>query len=163
MSNDERVERALEEALATYSSQEPLAGLEQRVLKRVYAARATALRRWALAAAMLAAAGLVLAVALWKRAPEPVSQASVRHAVQSVPVAAPPATPAAAPRRRRHTIPSRFPTPAPLSPEERALLAFVAHAPVEAQKSFTEKQEFAVRPVSIEQIKIDPLKIQNLE
>lgn len=50
-----------------------------------------------------------------------------------------------------------FPTPAPLSPEERALLAFATQAPPDVKKQVIEAQKHLGDPIEIATLKIRPL------
>ncbi len=134
----DELDQFLEEALATYSSQEPPLGLEQRVLHRVHAAGVShrvLLWRWALAIPVLASL-LMIAVSQRTR-PQ-------GHAAEPTVVPTPVELRAAAPRVRRpvnraHAAPppprrAVFPLPAPLSPEERALVDLVTRFPTKREK-----------------------------
>ena len=61
--------------------------------------------------------------------------------------------------RRRKVLPRlpQFPAPVPVTNAERALLAFVAQAPKEAQEALIESDQRRVEPIRIEEIKIEPL------
>jgi len=157
-SDEERAaDRMIDEALARYASAEPLAGIEERVLERVRAARArrSALQRWALAAAVAAAAVLLLTLRP-VRTPRIVHRPPVEiaHSVTPVPHFARPRIEVRRPRPR-HRAWRPFPTPAPISPEEQALLT-LADAPPRVRDVLIEKQE-------IEEIRIAPLKIEPLK
>ncbi len=164
MSDDARdkIESLLDDALANYSRQEPRPGLEGRVLERVRAetARRVAFPRWGWA--IPAAACLLWAGVLWTRHTARPVQIAVTH-VAAVPVAAPlqPVIRAVVnhPKRKRKVLAklAQFPAPAAVTNEERALLAFVAHAPKEAQESLIEAQQHGLEPIRIEEIKIQPL------
>jgi hypothetical protein len=52
----------------------------------------------------------------------------------------------------------QFPAPAPVTNEERALLAFVTRAPKEAQAALIDWQQQSLEPIQIEEIKIQPLQ-----
>lgn len=150
----------LEKALSTYSSHEPLAGLEQRILQRVHSARP---RRWKLPAVILVAASLVLTFALWRKPPQ---QPAVKRASAALPAPARPTTVQPVPRaalhrHRKHAPPRAFPTPRPLSAQERALLAFVEKAPKEAL--IIKKHDPAIEPIRMAEIKIEPLTIASLQ
>jgi hypothetical protein len=163
MGNEHQVDidRLLDEALARYSTAEPLAGLEQRVLRRVQAGGrrpGTAWWQWAMAAGVAAAA---FAVVLWMRtAPDTLRVAVIPpHPPQIAavletppPVIKRPARPTALTKRRE------FPTPAPLTTEERALLAFVASAPDEARVLHSRLDE----PIQVAELKIAPLQNDDL-
>ena len=104
MRNDEpdAIDRVLEEALSRYSSEEPLAGLEQRVLNRVRAEGARPrhwLGRWVFVAGAVVAASLAFMAIVWvrpipdpARVIEPIAKAEPRMA-------------ALPPLRERHTRP----------------------------------------------------------
>ena len=167
MSNDERdkIESLLDDALASYSRQEPLPGLPRRVLDRLHADTAPrfAFPRWAWA--VPAAACLLSAGILWNRhaaTPERVQVTQVSQVAAARETApARPATPRIVDRpRKRKALPRlpQFPAPAPVTDEERALLAFVTRAPKEAQEALIDAQQLGVEPIRIEEIKIQPLQ-----
>src|SRR5580700_3486058 len=104
MSNDERdqIESRLDDALASYSRQEPRPGLERRVLDRIDAEAAprTAFPRWAWA--IPAAACLLWAGILWTRHAATPARASVTHVAAARATAPPRAeTPLAVNRPRK--------------------------------------------------------------
>jgi hypothetical protein len=167
MSNGERdkIESLLDDALASYSRQEPRPGLDRRVLDRIHSAGAPRLMfpRWAWAVS--AAACLLWAGIFWNRhaaTPERVQVTQVSHVAAARETApARPATPRIAARlHKRKVLPRlpQFPAPAPVTDEERALLAFVARAPKEAQEALIDWQQLDVEPIRIEEIKIQPLQ-----
>jgi len=55
-----------------------------------------------------------------------------------------------------------FPTPQPLTPEERALVQFVAHAPAAERKALLEEKEQPDAPLTIAAIKIQPIEMPEL-
>jgi hypothetical protein len=146
MRKDE-LDQALDAALARYSSAEPLAGLEQRVLNRVRAEQpAPRIGRWVLAVAM--AAGMIAAAALW------VGQASRPVPLQILTRADPPVQTRAAPPvlrvlREMHGQARR---PVLLTNQERALLAD------QAREALLDLQRRGTEPIQIEEIKIEPLR-----
>jgi hypothetical protein len=165
MSGDE-LDRILDDALASYSLLEPRAGLPGRVMARV-AADGAAPRRvwWWLAPAAAVLAGALIATVFWRSETHPPVVTVVRPPVRTeveTPAAPPPLDVA---RKVEHVrsvrrLPRResFPSPAPLSAEERALLAFVQHAPgVARQLAEPDK------PLEIEAVNIQPLQIAGLE
>jgi len=135
-------------ALASYSTAEPLAGLEQRVLQRVRAARRR--RRWwgllaapvaaALVLALLPAKRVEIAVAPTPRAEqEPIGVATVRERSPQAP-------------RRPHPIQSNpkresFPTFSPLTPEEQALVELARTKP--QQLPPPPARELEIKPIEI--------------
>ena len=171
MRNDERdkIERLLDDALASDSRQEPRPGLERRVLERIHSDDAPRLvfPRWLWA--VPAAACLLWAGIFWNRhaaTPERVQVTQVTHVAAARETApARPVTPRMVdhPHKRPHqrkVLPRlpQFPAPAPVSDEERALLAFVTRAPKEAQEALIDAQQHSAEPIRIEEIKIQPLQ-----
>jgi len=160
MEDNERdaIDRLIDGALASYADREPRPGFEQRLLYRIHASgrRKRVLRWWA--AAIPVAACVLGAAVFWpRRAPEPKRPvvATVRPAAPVVepPIQLPPG--AAIQTRRKRVLPrqAQFPAPAPLTREERALLAFVERAPEEAWKALNE-----TKPIRIQEIQIPPLE-----
>jgi hypothetical protein len=176
---DERdnLDLLIDSALSTYA--EPRAGLETRVLKHLVSRPAR--QRWLpFAIALPLAACLVLLMLLFprhdrvepmrqaQRAPVPptqsVPQNSIAHASktpsrqrQSRVIAGlvpHPATPKPAPLPKLDV----FPSPQPLSPEERALLHYVARAPEPERKALIATQNQPVAPLAIAEIQIPPLE-----
>ena len=164
----------ISEALAGYTEAEPLAGLEERVLRRVQQRvehRRVFLWRWSLATAVAAA----LAIAIWigagvvhrrpsstivaeKGATAPEARQSLQ--VRSVPrtttelsrplPGAPTALPSAGiPGFRVSSKTRQFPTPAPLTANEHALLA-LANADPQALRGLPQSgQSIAISPIEI--------------
>ncbi len=170
MRSEERdpLDALLDEALRGYSSQEPRPGLEQRILNRVRAAgRASRFPWWVFAIPAMAGL-LVLAGIFWIR------QAPKAPRPEAAPVIAKAPAPDLRPVRpepphrtvRRHArYPKQpvFPAPAPLTNEERALLALAAHTPKEAREALAETRPRDPEPMRIEEIKIQPLQSDGLE
>jgi hypothetical protein len=165
MSNEERnhIDSLLDNALASYAKQEPRPGLERRILDRIHADPAPRFTfpRWIWA--IPAAACLLLAVVFWTQhtgRPEQPRPAQVTRAIALPRPATPETSPIVNRRRKRKILPKlpQFPAPAPVTNEERALLAFAARAPKEAQESLIEAEQQSVEPIRIEEIKIQPLQ-----
>lgn len=168
----DELDRLLDEALASYSSEEPRPGLEQRVLGRVRAAgtpRRFGWWRWAVAIPVFASL-LVLAINHWSKPQQPTAErnlASARPAAATV--VAPVQLRHAAPHRARRVVnrpmvtrsplPKRevFPLPAPLSPEERALVDLVTRFPDQAREILIEADRRSRQPIEIPRIEIPPL------
>ena len=174
----DELDQILDRGLAEYSSREPLAGLEDRVLNRIRAEAAGSSRsRWwglAFAATVLAALVIVAIVSRSGRAPvsTPILTAHVEAPPQSI---SPPLPPAPAPggiRSAAHTraarpapsprvLPKRdqFPTLRPLSPEERALISLAQTQPAEAA-AVAELQRKNLKDIEIPPLEIQPLRTE---
>jgi hypothetical protein len=165
----DELDKLLDEALASYSSEEPRPGLEQRVLKRVRAEgipRHVGWWRWAIAIPVLASL-LVLAIA-HRSKPRPAAAESKVASVQR-PATAPTTPRRAAYRPTRRVVnrpvvahpplPKRgvFPLPAPLSAQERALVDLVTRFPDQAREVLIEASQRSSQPIEIPRIEIPPL------
>ena len=189
--NDRFVDELLDSALAHHRDAEPRAGLEGRILAHVRTAsqessRKKARKLW-LAAAATAAVVVLVAIHVANRSHSPVPQTSqTANAVTAAPPKealkanvepTPAARPAAKviepkPSARRETKPSRriethhwpsqFPTPAPLSPEEKALVQYVRNTPPQVLAEPILKPDFTVQRVEVKPLEIPPLEIKPL-
>jgi hypothetical protein len=173
MKNDNRdeLDNLIDGALSEYSSVEPMEGLEDRVLRRVHAA-GTARRSpwlWGVGVAIPAAAALLLLWVVWRPQPCSTNPAPKLAVVKTppAPLKPPQVSPAPVgrvmkPKRRPVTRPlpkeEFFPSPSPLTGEERALVAWVQRAPLEAQQAFADLRKRSEEPVVIEPIRIPPLQ-----
>jgi hypothetical protein len=141
------LDRLIDDALAGYSSAEPLAGLEQRVLRRVRTVRR---RHWWGLALIPAAAVLVLALLPARHVdvamapprivePQPIGAATVMERLPQ------------APKRHRTAPPNpkreSFPTVSPLTPEEQALVELARTTP--EQLPPPPAQELEIKPIEI--------------
>ena len=174
--HDKFLEELLEASLKRYRSEEPRAGLENRILANVQASdRALESRRWVWAWALAASAAvLIVAVVVLRFTSRPAPRTGTfSPAMQAVApkaetpqvvAGAPPVTrvprkpsrrprPAAANLRR----PEQFPTPSPLSEQEQLLLAFVSQGPR------SELSALAIRDVKIDPLEIPELKVAMIE
>src|SRR5579872_6059780 len=165
--NDE-LDRMIDGTLAGYVDAEPLGGIEERVLNRVRAAETGGKRLWRWAAACAVAASIVWAVVtLREQAPAPAKPVQVARE----PKTSPPRLAASTdkPEIRLHGVRTRraqkhqpstppkleqFPAHAPLSDEERALMAFVRQHPAEAREAFSDLRKRSDNPVEIQPIEI---------
>jgi hypothetical protein len=141
MNNDKRqfADRLLDASLERFSDVEPRAGLPGRILAGVAARhRVTQRRNWVLGFAVSALAVFAISIAVL------IPSRTARRAAPPAPVAvarpenaAPPAPPV---RERRQLVnvrrpsafpkrPQQFPTPAPLSKQEKLLLLYVKEVP----------------------------------
>ena len=174
MADDVRTELddILDRALASYSACEPLAGLEERLLNRIRLAGISPRRNsawwWLAALSIVGLFALVpFGVRVYAPAPAPPSLTAVIRppgipAIES-------ATPRLARISHRRILPRSlpkqpiFPTPAPMTAEERALVAFVQQHPAEAKEQFAALEKEAREPVRIEALEIPPIKIKELQ
>jgi len=152
MKDDARNEfdQRLDAALAEYASVEPPPGMEQRILARLRASEAKPRFVWWRWAAAIPALACVVAVSVYRDAP-PVEPPRVTLVTPSAPVLSPPAAkrvsrPAPLPKREV------FPTPSPLSAEERALLLLIAQSPEKARELLTPVEPEPIKPIEIEPI-----------
>jgi hypothetical protein len=159
----DELDKLIDGALAEYSSAQPLAGIEQRVLDRVRLAQAARRRwRWSLLVAVPALAAGLLVLFAPKPQPQPVPVAVV--APPPAPVVQPTIR-AAVPSRgatkrrpatvRRPELPKRgvFPTISPLTGEERLLVQLAQSNPrfFEARPA----DSLEIKPIEIAPIQID--------
>jgi hypothetical protein len=167
MASNDELDRRIDNALAGYAGAEPLAGIEERVVRRVRVASRRRAFGWA--AAIAVAAGLVAAVIVVRAPQHAMPKSNVIARVETV---SPPRPVPVAEKPRVvpvHRVKSRvlrpgplpkqeqFPAPTPLTAEERALLALVEHHPAEAQHVFAELQKSG-EPIEIQPIQIPPLQ-----
>lgn len=177
MASNDELDRMIDGALASYSGAEPLAGLEERVLNRVRVAEAERPRlrlwRWVLVGSVLAALVVVAIVLRTQRNPAPKTN-DIARVETLAPLVQTPAreAPRVAPTRRgvgkvfqpkRLPKLEQFPAPAPLTAEERALLAFVERSPKDAQQAFADLQKRTNERIEIEAIQIPPLQIDGAQ
>lgn len=167
MKNDD-IDKLIDDSLATYSASEFPPGLEQRVLNRVRAVSSKprfSIWRWAPVIPVLAA--LFLAVAIgriyYMEVPDP---PRIVWRGPEIPVIsrakAEPARPTRVQRVNRQSKPQlpkqqTFPAPAPMTDEERAMVAFVQEAPEHAYRMLAEIAKDSFEPMRIEDIQIPPL------
>jgi hypothetical protein len=143
------LDRLIDSGLAAYSSAEPLAGLEQRVLRRVRLVRR---RRWWGLMLVPAAAALVFALMPAKRleiAVTPPRRPTVETLTQPIHTAT--VKPLPRPRRPRPVAsnPKRefFPTLTPLTTEERVLVQVARATP--QQLLPPPAKELEIKPIEI--------------
>ncbi|MGA2986146.1 MAG: hypothetical protein ABSG32_20260 [Terriglobia bacterium] len=170
------VEKLIDASLRHYTGAEPRSGLEDRVLAGVRARQKAARRRkawaWAMGVAAVAAM-LTLLVIQWQHqqpAPSPVTaKASANLSAPALARIAPPVPPPMPHRPRRPAAPSRvdtrpqqFPTPRPLSEQEKLLVVYAqllknsSGAAVPKADQVPER-DLEIPPISIAAIKIEPL------
>ena len=170
------VDELLEAALRNYAGAEPRSGLEGRVLAGVRARQQAARRRtaWAWAVGVAGVAAMVtLLVFYWPhRQPAPLPVTAKVPAIPSAPMVAKAASVVQPTMPRRPVRPAaattvdwrpqQFPTPRPLSEQEKLLLAYVQalkNSPAAAAPEANPQPEhdLEISPLSIAAIKIEPL------
>ena len=159
---DDKWERVLDEGIAGYASAEPLAGIEERILAKIRAAGRPErrLKGWVVGL-LVGVAGLCLLVMLPLRKEE-VRPLPVRAGVV-VPAQVSVSKKAASVLHRRARVRALpklavFPTPSPLTVEERQLMAMVAADPKGTAEAF-ESLEKRNEPLAIAPLVIEPLTI----
>ena len=130
----------LREALSSYAGREPRPGIEERVLRRVRAPRLGRRSAWALAC--LAAACVIVMIMIPR---EETLEILAPQIAATLPVVV------KAEAARAIERPDRFPSPAPLTREERTLLA-LADSPILAGSGTGE-----ITPIKIDEITIPPI------
>lgn len=178
----DELDQVLDEAIKSYSAVEPSPDLAARILYKSQLHKSSPRRGWklALAAALPVAAAVALALVLlgqWALPKPPATIASAPSTpsvVQTQPkpakVLASAAEPVESHRRVRKAASSRYengkswtrPLPPPYSKEELALLNFVQQHPKEAVE-IAESQKKDPQPITISQLKIEPLSIAPLK
>ncbi len=134
----------LKDALASYTGREPRPGIEERVLRRVRAPRLARRSGWALAS--LAAACVIVTIMIPRQ-----------EALEIPPPRIAPATTVMMKSEPPHVIgrSERFPTPSPLTREERMLLA-LADSDL-ARSAFAESGDTGITPIQIDAIIVPPI------
>ncbi|MFZ0746452.1 MAG: hypothetical protein WAM85_18740 [Terracidiphilus sp.] len=187
MREKDELDDLLDAALGTYADPGPDSDLDQRILARIAAqklAEPAPRRHWLpWVIALPAAACLLLLVFSGPKTAHPPSGPATKAAVR--PSQSPVITAHSEPHPVAHVEPVRgsqrpfhaavyrpvvlaaksaplpkldvFPTPQPLSPEERALVMFAARAPERERQSLIEAQKQSDEPLRIEAINIPPL------
>lgn len=146
----------LDRGLRSYSAAEPLAGMEERIIRKIQPSRAQ--RPWWMLA-IPAAAALVL---VWVM-PGPTRQVSprkepvIRHAV----IAAAPSAPVEHLTERRTHPRTTKASPRGLTPEERAMVALATQHPELALQASMERPIQPLEPLDIPAIEVPPLSTDN--
>ena len=177
---DRFVDDLLDASLLCYRSEEPRAGLENRILANVRASdRALQPHRWVWAWTLAASAAvLIVAVVVLRFTSRPASRtATTLPALQTIapktetpkvvavapPVTRIPRTPSQRPQTATAKLrrPEQFPTPAPLSEVERLMLAYLAQTP-KSELSTPTVRDAKMEPLEIPEIKIAKIEIKEL-
>jgi hypothetical protein len=166
------IDELLDASLRHYASAEPRPGLEGRVLAGVRARQEAARRRsawpWAVGVAAVAAMVTLLVIHWPHQQPAPLPVTAKAPANLSAPAVAKIVTPARppmprpAPPRRVDTRPEQFPTPRPLSEQEKLLLVYAqslkGSSAASAWKADEDPEhELEIPALSIAAIQIEPL------
>ncbi len=169
-----RLEELLDKTLAEYVSAEPRPGLERRVLEYARSpigSRGTfwnhPLSSWLSAVTILLVAASTLWLghraqpptpALHDQKPSRVQRALLKPDSPSLAERVPVALHQRRKNRLNRVLPKRdlFPSPSPLSSEERALLAYAEHPPKKLPPELTELGG-PIKPIQIAAIEIQPL------
>jgi len=170
------VDELLDASLRHYAGGDPRPGLEGRVLAGVRARQRAARRRaaWAWALGMAAVTVVVtLLVIAWPRhqsAPTPLTaKAPANPSAPAIAKIAPPEQPPVLHRPRRPAAPTiadmrpqQFPTPRPLSEQEKLLLVYVqslqgSSATPAPDADRDSEHDLEIPPLTITAIKIEPL------
>ena len=151
----DELDNLIDGALATYSTAEPVGGIEQRVLDRVRLAEARRRRwRWGLVLTVPAVAA-VLVIFAPKPQPAPVPVAVATPPAIVLPTGPEPIAPK--PRRivRKPELPKRnlFPTMSPLTTEERLLVQLAQSNPELLLAKPVD--EIEIKPIEIAPLQID--------
>jgi len=158
----DELDNVIDHVLATYSNAEPLAGLEQRVLDRVRIAQGARRRRWRwalmFAVPAVAATLLVIFAPKPKSQPVPLAVVATPPAPVRLPAAVPPAPRRIARPRRPAIAPELakrqfFPTPSPLTEEERLLVQLARFSPELLLARPVD--EIEIKPIQIAPLRID--------
>jgi hypothetical protein len=173
------LDHILDQALSESRDAEPLAGMEDRVLRRISAQPGPSARRWAWILATAAAAA-VLVVALWlgfrERRHQQIIATNVTQPARQATLNAPHVETPVAPSAQSHLTASRrsesrrptsavtsqiakaitarpalpqFPAPAPLTREEHALLALARTHPDALLAQLEDKDKLSIAPIEI--------------
>jgi len=179
MNPNEHLDNILDEALSEYCDAESLSGLEDRVMQRIQeqkAIRQTRGLRWAIALVCAAALAFAMWLGLERRAPQTTAPSAIATtgSVQPAPVQAlsvavadtganasnrpksarQTASAIAQPAQSAHLMPAVFPSPTPLTAEERAFMAALQRDP-RAMPAASD----ADTAITIAKIEIKPLSI----
>ena len=156
-SESEEFDRILDIAIASYSSADPLKGLEERVLQRMTLHRPRSRSKWAAITALAGAAVAIILAITPRTPPAKVAVVAPPPIVEQFP--APARTPRKAGFRSHPTRPAPRHRAAPaLSEAERAMVAFAAQHPEEARDAAAWQGNGLPVEIVISPIEIAPLE-----
>jgi hypothetical protein len=168
--NQDELERILEKSIASYVEAEPLAGMEERVITRIGMTETPrrSVNSWH-AVLALCLAGMVIAGFVLVRTKQSKPRPMATVAVSRPPHFEQAQTPVFEPRRRLHaarvrrvsTLPKGrvFPTPSPLTKEERLMVALVVKNPDETAQAFDGLRRRTDEPIAVAPIVIAPISL----
>ena len=177
---DQFVDELLDASLKRYGSEEPRTGLEMRLLAGVRSREGKA-RRLRLVWAFAVCAGMAAAIILVLHSAHAPNRRRVTSIAAPHPIAKPPASPGSAdsrfwsprlvhgprekPRTARPAVratqrPGQFPTPMPLTDQEKLLLTYFANTP---KPDLLVETNIAKEAAEISNIKVAPLEIEPLD
>ena len=171
---DQFVDELLDASLRHYQSEEPRAGLEGRILANVQSAEGRARRaRWAWVAVSTAMIAVMVSVLLLRSPRDRDEQVTastcqpevMRSVAPKIVTPAPPVVPTKRATRAcrppaRPKRPEQFPTPAPLSEQEKLLLLYVNR--VSESDSGPEPDGQEIEPIPIREVEIAAIDITPL-
>jgi len=156
----DEMDRLIDGALASYSSVEPLAGLEGRVGSRVRVAGRQRMFGWGLAVAV--AASVVVVGIMMRTEQRPALKGASGELVGGLgPVAVPKERPVVPPRAWRNAL--RQPTRPKVLPKLEQLVTFVERDPKAAVQMFADLRKRADETIEIQPIQIPPLQSDGAE
>jgi hypothetical protein len=173
--NRDDLDTILEKSIASYSEAEPLAGMEARIVARIGIAKKMPRRRvsgWfavlVLGMAVAAIAGLVL-IRTRPSEPHPTAVSAVSRpshfepAPVQVQISEPRCRPHIARVRRVRALPKGpvFPTPSPLTRQERLMVTLVSENPDEAAQVLDSLRQRQDEPITIAPIVIPPIPMSD--
>ncbi|HEY1945489.1 MAG TPA: hypothetical protein VGG97_00675 [Bryobacteraceae bacterium] len=170
--NRDELDAILEKGIASYPEAEPLAGMEERIIARIGMAKMP--RRsvigwravWAVGFAAVAITGLVL-IRTGQIEPRPVAVAVVNRPPHFEPtpvqISEPQRRPHIAHVHRVRALPKGpvFPTPSPLTRQERLMVTLVSENPDEAAQVLDSLRQGHDEPIAIAPIVIPPIPMSD--
>jgi hypothetical protein len=161
MKGDE-LDQILDLALASYSAQEPRAGLSGHVLARLRLEPHVERRRWyGWLFACAAVACLTIGVVSWQEQSSPLTLALSPPPAPPVPIMQIPVISREAPmpmRVDRVPVREKFPSPVAPSREDRMLVALAHMAPEEARWLLRPEQPLEMKPIEIKPLQMDVIE-----
>ena len=184
MPNDRELDQLIDAALPGYAEADPRPGFEQRILANALAERRSALGPFVAWALTVSAIGCLLLFMILRHNPMP-SHREVQHPTDSANTPDTSLPPAVAPDLPPHIVISRpsqerakpaaaealpkqdvFPTPSPLTAEERTVVALSqipAQLPAPPNSPIASSSISEIDPIRIAELQITPLEVKTLD